>query len=301
MKKSLFKFCLLLFIMFYITSPVLAENAKITYIRGKVEVSHDDSATWSALKVGDFISMNDVISTGFQSEAKIEFGGSIMSLGAVTRLTLEKLASTESKDNVSLYLKTGAVRSKVTHPNEKRVSYSVKTPVAVASVRGTDFTISADGHVTCNEGAVAVYANTDNRRTTRKVEDVEEAEEEESAEIASATDNVDNGPANSTTPADEIYAEAPAGAVVVAKNQEVTIKSNGNPETPMVNVLKKNDKVRNTVTTAAAQEAVSVGGTAVAAVVTVVGQDIPVLTAVVEQPAETPSLSGLSVNVKLED
>lgn len=308
MKRSTLKLILIIFAVFTAVAPVFAENAKITYIRGKVEVSHDDSASWVPLKVGDLISSNDVISTGFQSEAKVEIGGSIMSLGAVTRITLEKLTTSSTKDNVSLYLKTGAVRSKVTHPDEKRVSYSVKTPIAVASVRGTDFTITAAGHVTCNEGAVAVYANTENRISGRRAEASEESEEE-SSETASESDNADNGPANSTTPADEIYSEAPAGAVVVAKNQEVSIKSNGNPETPMVNVQKKNDKVRNTVTTAAAQEAVAVGGTAVAAVVTVVNQETPVVVvttpveepSVVEQPEDKPSPSGLSVNIKLED
>ncbi len=306
MKKNTFRKIIALLAIFFITGQIFAENARVTYIKGKVEVSKDNRDSWIPLKVGDQLSESDVISTGFQSEVKIEFSGSIMTLGAVTRITLEKLAESTSKDDVSLYLKTGVVRSKVTHPAEKRVSYTIKTPIAVASVRGTDFMVTADGHVTCNEGAVAVYANTDNLKRSKNVEksDEEEASEEmEEGTESSVSEEFDNGPANSTTPAEEIYAEAPAGAVVVAKNQTVSIKSNGNPETPMVNILKRNEKVRNTVTTAAAQEAVSVGGTAIVTVPSggtiVTAQKAPVVDEQV--PENTPSLSGLSVNIVLED
>lgn len=306
MKKNTFRKIIALLAIFFITGQIFAENARVTYIKGKVEVSKDNRDSWIPLKVGDQLSESDVISTGFQSEVKIEFSGSIMTLGAVTRITLEKLAESTSKDDVSLYLKTGVVRSKVTHPDEKRVSYTVKTPIAVASVRGTDFMVTADGHVTCNEGAVAVYANTDNLKRSKNVEksDEEEVSEEmEEGTESSVSEEFDNGPANSTTPAEEIYAEAPAGAVVVAKNQTVSIKSNGNPETPMVNILKKNEKVRNTVTTAAAQEAVSVGGTAIVTAPSG-GTIVTAQKALVvdeQVPENTPSLSGLSVNIVLED
>ncbi len=220
MKKNPFRKIIALLAIFFITGQIFAENARVTYIKGKVEVSKDNRDSWIPLKVGDQLSESDVISTGFQSEVKIEFSGSIMTLGAVTRITLEKLAESTTKDDVSLYLKAGAVRSKVTHPDEKRVSYTVKTPIAVASVRGTDFMVTADGHVTCNEGAVAVYANTDNLKRSKNVEKSDEeatSEEMEEGTESSVSEEFDNGPANSTTPAEEIYAEAPAGAVVVAK------------------------------------------------------------------------------------
>lgn len=260
MNKKLLKTCIIFISMISAFSSVYGENAKVTYVKGKVELLVNEN--WKPVKVGDEIKTSDTISTGFQSEAKIEYGGSVMSLGAVTRITLEKLSTSASKDDVSLYLKTGAVRSKVTHPQNHRVSYTVKTPVAVASVRGTDFTVTARGNVSCNEGAVAVYPNIENRRRTASSSgNIEEAVEE--SEETKEESTADNGPADSTTPANEIDSTAPAGAVVVAKNQEVSIKANGNPETPMVNAIGKTEKVKNTVTTAAAQEAVSVGGSSV--------------------------------------
>lgn len=288
--KSFFVIGLIVFAM-----PLMAENAKVTYIKGKVEISKNN--TWVPLSVGDEVRTSETISTGFQSEAKLEYKGSIMSLGAVTRITLEKLSESDSKDDVSVYLKTGAVRSKVNHADSKKVSYVVKTPVAVASVRGTDFMVTANGHVSCFEGAVAVYANTENRNRNNNTSVVEEEPEEDSeteetteagadsgsavsteasgaAETSASSETSssstaasestssarDNGPARSTTPAREIDTSAPAGAVVVGRNQSVVMKVTGNPETPVANAIKKTTSVKDTVSTAASQEAVSIGG-----------------------------------------
>lgn len=265
MKVKLRKFFILT-ILFSISAVCYAETARVTYIRGKVEVNRNNS--WVTLKIDDIVNDNDTISTGFQSEAKIEYKGSIMCLGAVTRITLEQLSSSESTDNVSVYLKTGAVRSKVTHTDSKRVAYVVKTPIAVASVRGTDFIVTANGRVSCSDGAVAVYANTENRNL-RKLSVETEANSEDTAEVeadssSSETETVaapkTSEPATSVTPAKEIDTTAPTGAVVVAKNQETTFKVNGNPETPIANTIRKNDTVKNTVNTAASAESVSLGG-----------------------------------------
>ena len=54
-------------------------------------------------------------------------------------------------------LNVGAVRSKVTHPENKRVSQSIRNPVTVCSVRGTEYICFASGRVICFEGAVAVF------------------------------------------------------------------------------------------------------------------------------------------------
>lgn len=259
MKKN---FCKLIICGIFIfgASLLFAENARVTYVKGKVEVLRNNS--WAQLSVGDILEKADTVSTGFQSEAKIEYGGSLMSLGALTRVTIENLSSSEKKDNVSVYLNTGAVRSKVTHTQEKRVAYQVKSPVAVASVRGTDFTITASGQITCNEGAVVVYPNTEifGMRDSGDSDDAESVEEESPDE---SLDNVENpgdyGPATPVTPASEIAENVPAGALVVGKDQSVFVNNVGASETPMQHAYKEVDK-NSTVTTAATQEAVVVGG-----------------------------------------
>ena len=96
-----------------------ASPAEVTYIRGKVEVCRND--VWVPLKIGDKIYEKETISTGFQSEAKLCYNDSIMALGALTRITLDTLSEKQDKDNVALYLNTGAVRSKVTHTENKKI------------------------------------------------------------------------------------------------------------------------------------------------------------------------------------
>lgn len=136
------------------SSQIFGADATVTFVKGKVEVKRGDN--WIPLEVGDVLSKSDIINTGFQSEAKIKFLDSIMYLAPVTRITIENLSSGESVDKVSTYLATGAVRSKVNHTSSKRVNYTVKTAIATASVRGTDWIINDSNQVTCLEGAVAV-------------------------------------------------------------------------------------------------------------------------------------------------
>lgn len=261
MKKNFVKVLISTVFTFFICSSLFAENARVTYVKGKAEVLRENS--WVQLSAGDTLNKADVISTGFQSEVKIEYGGSIMALGALTRITLENLSTSEKKDNVSVYLNTGAVRSKVTHTQEKRVAYNVKTPVAVASVRGTDFTMRASGTVTCHEGAVVVYPSFNRIAKNANIKDFNKAEETEETEGSSDEEIGDNGPATPTTPADEISDGVPAGAFVVGQDQTVSINPFGNTDTPMQHADKELESVKTQVAvTAASMESVSVSGAA---------------------------------------
>ena len=101
-----------------------------------------------------------MVSTGFQSEAKIKLYESVLYLGPVTRVSLEELSSSGNQDNVSVYLKTGSARSQVKHVDEKRVKYQVHTAIAVASCRGTDWILDDSNKVVGIDGEVAVDSYT---------------------------------------------------------------------------------------------------------------------------------------------
>lgn len=148
----------LLIILFVLISAakLFAEDATVTYVSGKVEVQRGSS--WVAVKKGDTLSKSDMISTGFQSEAKIKILDSVLYLGPVTRITLEELSSKDNQDNVNVYLKTGTVRSQVRHVENKRVNYQVHTAIAVASCRGTGWIIDDSNNVTGLEGTLSVSA-----------------------------------------------------------------------------------------------------------------------------------------------
>lgn len=153
--KHFSKLIAALFISILCSSFSFADDAIIMSVIGTVEIGKEGN--WKPASKGSIVKEGDLISTGFKSEALIRFNGSTMKLGSLTQVTLEQLASNQNKDSVSVYLKTGSVRSTVTHTSNKKVSYTVRNPVAVASVRGTDFTFRSDGLIRCHKGAVVVY------------------------------------------------------------------------------------------------------------------------------------------------
>lgn len=247
MKKKCF---VLLFFITFTTVQIFSQNAKVTFTKGKVEVLRQDA--WKPLNVGDLLQESDVVSTGFQSEMKINYKGTIISLGALTRITFEELQSSDTKESVSVFLNTGAVRTKVNHSSGKRVAHSVKTPVAVASVRGTDFLVTGNGNVSCFEGAVAVYPNFEYRnknsvKEETKITDEDEENSEESDEIIESYTS-----ATSTTPAKEIFEASPAETVVIGKNKSISIVStSGRPESSMKSSVNQIYQAVTSVSTAA--------------------------------------------------
>ena len=136
MKSCLIKKYILA-VLFASCTLAFAETATVISVSGKVEVNRNE--TWLPVQKDTIIREGEVISTGFKSEALVKYKDSVMKLGPLTRITLEKLASSDTKDDVSVYLSTGSVRSTVNHSENRRVSYTVRNPIAVASVRGTVF------------------------------------------------------------------------------------------------------------------------------------------------------------------
>ncbi len=238
---------------------VFAESATITYVKGKVEVQR--GGKWIALNSGDKVEVNEIINTGFQSEAKVKVQNSFMTLGALTRITITDLRESGNTQTVNVKLATGAVRSKVNHVENTRVNYAVRGPVAVASVRGTDYMTRADGFTTCYEGAVAVYpVSVENNRNvdSKSLEENPESMPEGTPDAEGFAPEIDYVPADSTTPAVEISFDAPSGAVVVGKGQQTMFTPSGNPSNPFVNA---ENKMQNTgMKTAAETEFVSASG-----------------------------------------
>ena len=262
LKKSILTFALVLFSF----TTLMAESAKVLYVNGKVEVNRNNS--WIPLKVGDAVAVNETISTGFKSEAKISLYDSVMVLGALTRVTLDSLYKTADKDNVSVYLNTGAVRSKVNHTNTKRVAYSVTSPVATASARGTDFTVTASGNMSCSEGSIAVYPNYDKSRKASTVgSGAAKSEKQESQEVSESSETSDrkenpNQSAGSGQTADSAKSQAwtnQPGTIMVGKNQAITMSPTNRNETPMAHVMKQNNSVAGAMQTPADKESVVMG------------------------------------------
>jgi len=139
MKKRTMIFVLLL------TGAVLAfaqnSQAYIREITGTVELKLPNAANWTPAKVGDRIGESTIVSTGFKSAAILAVGNSTLTVRALTRLSLESLLQQNETETVNIGLSTGRIRADVKPPTgaEGKTNFSVRTPTATASVRGTVF------------------------------------------------------------------------------------------------------------------------------------------------------------------
>lgn len=131
-------------------SSLFALEGKIIECTGKVEVQKGSS--WVAVNKNDVLKAGDVISTGFKSEAVIAFDETKIKVKALTRLSIEQLFEQNGDKASTVYLDTGSISADVKPAENKRVGFTVKSPAATASVRGTMGEVYADGTVIGIEG-----------------------------------------------------------------------------------------------------------------------------------------------------
>lgn len=253
MKK--FKGLLIAALLLASSASLFAADATVTFVSGKVEVLRNEK--WVPLQKGNTVAKSEMVSTGFQSEAKLKILDSVMYLGPVTRITIEELSSSGTKDNVNVYLKTGTARSQVKHVDNKRVDYKVHTAIAVASCRGTDWTMDDSNAVECYEGIVAVsaynaleFGEFDNTYTDMNGDEGEEGDEGETIDSVSE-------PAVPTT----------ADGILVKANQTIKVLRTTEVSAPISNVLRLANNIVSAVGTASAKEAISSSNAVTATVV----------------------------------
>ncbi len=235
-------------------SGIYAATATVVSVTGKVEVNRENA--WVAVEANSTIEEGEIISTGFNSEALIRYNNSVMRLGPLTRITLEKLASSEKKDDVSVYVSTGAVRSTVKHTENKRVTYTVRNPVAVASVRGTDFLFIGTGKTTCYNGAVALLRGSDFNSKSRGVATpADNAEAAAPEEVVAAEEKL---PGDGMT-TDDVNPYEKGGVLITAGQTSEIDEKTGNPKTPKKFSEENTDSIKKQTSTPATEEIESTG------------------------------------------
>ena len=111
----------------------------IKEMTGTVELKMPGSEKWVTAKQGDRIQEATVVSTGFKSTVILSIGNSTLLVRALTRMSLESLMNQDQTDTINLGLTTGRVRADVKPPAGSKTNFSVQSPSATASVRGTVF------------------------------------------------------------------------------------------------------------------------------------------------------------------
>jgi hypothetical protein len=138
-------------------STAAALDATITDVSGKVEIRERDGAPWATAETGAVIPVGATISTSFNSSARLQVGESALEVKALTRMTIEELASEAGVDRSDINLPVGRISADVRGSAGNRAEFRVRSPIATASVRGTSFDFDG-ANLSVAEGVV-ILAN----------------------------------------------------------------------------------------------------------------------------------------------
>ena len=145
---------ILLFSGFYI----FAQNGTIRELSGTVELKNAGTSAFVPAKNGDSVNQDTVISTGFKSSALVELGNTLITVKALTRLTLTEIRAASGTETINVNLQAGRVRVDLNPPSGTRAVMTVKSPIATASVRGTSFEFDTR-NLYVNNGTVSFRGN----------------------------------------------------------------------------------------------------------------------------------------------
>lgn len=209
-------------------SSIFSLEGKVITVTGKVEYQEPQGA-WKPLKEGDFIHSGSMISTGFKSEASIQLGASILSLKPLTRMTLTELSEKEDTVDTELYLEVGTIKAEVNSFNNKKNGFTVKSPVATASVRGTIFEF---GEVlSVSQGSVSFMSPIGQVRFAVVGDQLEASGDAVMSPLASIVASQGGIPL-STTPSTESNSPIQASTTNTQKPKEVTAEKTMPPVLP---------------------------------------------------------------------
>ena len=118
---------------------VFAQNGVIRELTGTVELKPAGASAFVPASAGDEVAQDTVVSTGFKSTAVIAAGSSVITVRPLTRLSLSELQTMSGSENLNMNLRAGSVRVDVKPPAGAKATFTVHSPTATASVRGTSF------------------------------------------------------------------------------------------------------------------------------------------------------------------
>jgi len=121
-------------------------KGRVTFVLGDARTQIAGKGEWIPLKPGDEVSQNSNLRTGEESALEVAFSdGSLFLLKADTEIGIRQaeqaLSSYFFRD---LYLRVGRVISRIKEATGASSRFKVRTPSAIASVRGTEFRVAVD-------------------------------------------------------------------------------------------------------------------------------------------------------------
>lgn len=129
-------------------------KAEVISFTGKAE--YETPQGWVPVAVGTVLDQGTVISTGFKSSVVLAIGESRFTVAALSRISIDKLLEDDSNYDTEMSLSTGKLKMSVRSKPGKSTSFTVRSPTATASVRGTSGIISAAGQLQSLTGVWAM-------------------------------------------------------------------------------------------------------------------------------------------------
>jgi hypothetical protein len=132
-------------------------EALVKEFKGKVEFKAATASSWAPVVVGMKFAKGDSISTGFGSQAVLDLGSSVVTVKALTRMTLAELVEKEGTVTTSISLRVGKLNADVKTDTGLKHDFTIKSPVSTAAVRGTE--IDFDGETVTTHHGTAILTN----------------------------------------------------------------------------------------------------------------------------------------------
>ncbi|NIV29818.1 MAG: hypothetical protein GWN58_10020, partial [Anaerolineae bacterium] len=149
----------------YWPNVTIAQGATLDRVSGMVEILSANGDTWRLASVGDRVEAGDRIRTSSHSTARLVFfEGSTTDLMPSTEVAFIQVSvRREGSDRIiALHQRLGRTYSRVQQLSDATSHFEIKTPTAIAGVRGTEFAIVVEDDgttsVTVVEGLVEVTA-----------------------------------------------------------------------------------------------------------------------------------------------
>ncbi|MBB6479738.1 FecR family protein [Spirochaeta isovalerica] len=137
MKKTIFA----LILIFALSLCLAAQEVTVREVSGRVEIQLAGQS-WKTLSKGDVVPVAATISTGFQSRAVLLSPRATIVVQPLTRLTIDQLQDEGASNQTSLSLRTGRITAAVKKNETEPTRFQVRSPIATAAVRGTEFTFN---------------------------------------------------------------------------------------------------------------------------------------------------------------
>lgn len=165
-KVSLILIPILIPICFFVLlSAAHAAVGKVSKLSGEVSYRTMDNIPYQEAKDGIELEVGYWIKTGKDGWARLSLSdGSTFTLANNTELKIDSFLVSKEKKNGVFNLSQGKIRATVTKLTGQQTNYRVKSPTAVAGIKGTEFMMMTQGYANVffgNEGSAEISGDSE--------------------------------------------------------------------------------------------------------------------------------------------